>query len=254
VSRSHSSQFLVAEKLHTGGVVRLNEHESHHARSVRRLAKGDEVRLSDGAGNLARGVLVDVPRQGLVEVLVEDAWHSDPTTPRITVIQALVTGDLINDAIAMMTELGVDCFIPWAAERSQVRGDARKVTHRWQKVANEATKQSGRAWLPEVSEPQTLTELLVTLKEFDLLLVGDAESSFSVAEVTFDGAKSSDAKSSGAKSIGVIIGPEGGLTPSEKDFFDELGAHRVSLGSATLRAVTAGVALVAALQAQMPIK
>jgi 16S rRNA (uracil1498-N3)-methyltransferase len=71
----------------------------------------------------------------------------------------------------------------------------------------------------------------------------------SIGEVKFDGAKSSD-----AKSIGVIIGPEGGLTPSEKDFFDELGAHRVSLGSATLRAVTAGVALVAALQAQMPIK
>jgi 16S rRNA (uracil1498-N3)-methyltransferase len=198
--------------------------------------------------------LVDVPRQGLVEVLVEDAWHSERSNPKITVIQALVTGDLINDSIAMMTELGVDCFIPWVAERSQVRGDARKVTHRWQKVANEATKQSGRAWLPEVSEPRILSELSVTLKEFDLLLVGDAESSFSVGEVKFDGAKSNGAKSSGANSIGVVIGPEGGLAPSEKVFFDELGAQRVSLGGATLRAVTAGVALVAALQAQMPIK
>jgi 16S rRNA (uracil1498-N3)-methyltransferase len=193
--------------------------------------------------------LVDVPRQGLVEVLVEDTWHSEPSTPRIIVIQALVTGDLINDSIAMMTELGVDCFIPWVAERSQVRGDARKVTHRWQKVANEATKQSGRAWLPEVSEPQTLTELSVTLKEFDLLLVGDAESRLSIGEVKFDGANSI-----GANSIGVVIGPEGGLAASEKDFFDEFGAQRVSLGGATLRAVTAGVALVAALQAQVPVK
>jgi RsmE family RNA methyltransferase len=105
-----------------------------------------------------------------------------------------------------------------------------------------------------VSEPQTLTELSVTLKEFDVLLVGDAESGSSVGEVKFEGAQSSDAKSSGAKSIGVVIGPEGGLTPSEKDLFDELGAQRVSLGGATLRAVTAGVALVAALQAQMPSK
>jgi 16S rRNA (uracil1498-N3)-methyltransferase len=199
-------------------------------------------------------VLVDVPRQGLVEVLVEDAWHSEPRTPQITVIQALVSGDLINDSIAMMTELGVDCFIPWVAERSQIRGNARNVTNRWRKVASEATKQSGRAWLPEVSEPRTLTELSVTLKEFDLLLVGDAESSLSVAEVKFDGANSNGAKSSGASSIGVVIGPEGGLTPSEKEFFDELGAQRVSLGGATLRAVTAGVALVAALQTQMPIK
>jgi 16S rRNA (uracil1498-N3)-methyltransferase len=236
------------------GRIKLDEGESHHARSVRRLAKGDEVRLSDGAGNLARGVLVEVPRQGLVEVLVEDAWHSEPITPGITVIQALVTGDLISDSIAMMTELGVDCFIPWVAERSQVRGDARKVTHRWQKVANEATKQSGRAWLPEVSEPQTLVELSATLKELDLLLVGDAESRFSVGELKFEGAKSSDARSSGTKSIGVIIGPEGGLTPSEEDFFDGFGAPRVSLGGATLRAVTAGVALVAALQAQMPLR
>jgi 16S rRNA (uracil1498-N3)-methyltransferase len=70
----------------------------------------------------------------------------------------------------------------------------------------------------------------------------------------FDGAKSSGSKSSGAKSIGVVIGPEGGLTPSEKDFFDGSGAQRVSLGGATLRAVTAGVALVAALQAQMPLR
>jgi 16S rRNA (uracil1498-N3)-methyltransferase len=203
--------------------------------------------------------LVDVPRQGLVEVLVEDVWKSEPITPRITVIQALVTGDLINDSIAMMTELGVDRFIPWVAERSQIRGKARKVTLRWQKVANEATKQSGRAWLPEVSEPQILTELSVTLKEFDLLLVGDAESSFSVSDLKFEsaksnGAKSSGAKSSGANSIGVVIGPEGGLTPSEKDFLESFGAQRVSLGGATLRAVTAGVALVAALHAQMPIK
>jgi 16S rRNA (uracil1498-N3)-methyltransferase len=154
----------------------------------------------------------------------------------------------------MMTELGVDCFIPWVAERSQVRGNARNVTNRWRKVASAATKQSGRAWLPEVSEPQTLTELSATLKEFEPLLVGDAESSFSVAEVKFDGANSNGVKSSGANSIGVVIGPEGGLIPSEKDFFDGLGAQRVSLGGATLRAVTAGVALVAALQAQMQIK
>jgi 16S rRNA (uracil1498-N3)-methyltransferase len=198
--------------------------------------------------------LVDVPRQGLVEVLVEDVWHSEPITPRITVIQALVTGDLINDSIAMMTELGVACFFPWVADRSQVRDDARKVTHRWQKVANEATKQSGRAWLPEVSELQTLTELSATLKEFDVLIVGDAESGLSVGEVKFDGANSNGANSSGANSIGVVIGPEGGLTPSEKDFFDGFGAQRVSLGGATLRAVTAGVALVAGLQAQLPIK
>ena len=242
MSRSHSSQFLVAEKPLTGGVVRLNESESHHARSVRRLVKGDEVRLSDGAGNLARGVLVDVPRQGLVEVLVEDAWHSEPSTLKITVIQALVSGDLINDSIAMMTELGVDCFIPWVAERSQARGQ--NVTNRWRKVASEATKQCGRAWLPEVSEPRATVDLEPVLAELDLVLVGDGAATLNVGQVSFGN----------AKSLGLVVGPEGGLTQSEMDFFDQLGAVRVSLGQTTLRAVTAGIALVAALQTQVPNK
>jgi 16S rRNA (uracil1498-N3)-methyltransferase len=232
----------VTEKPLTGGVVTLNESESHHARSVRRLAKGDEVRLSDGAGNLARGVLVDVPRKSLVEVLVEDAWHSEQITPRITVIQALVTGDLINDAIAMMTELGVDCFIPLVAERSQIRGNARNVTHRWRKVANEATKQSGRAWLPEVSEPKATVDLEPVLADLDLVLVGDSAATLNAGQVSFGD----------AKSLGLVVGPEGGFTPSEVDFFDRQGAVRVSFGPRTLRAVTAGIALVAALQIQVP--
>jgi 16S rRNA (uracil1498-N3)-methyltransferase len=186
--------------------------------------------------------LVDVPRHGLVEVLVEDAWHSEPTTPRIIVIQALVTGDLINGSIAMMTELGVDCFIPWVAERSQVRGDARKVMHRWRKVASEATKQSGRAWLPEVSEPLTTADLEPVLADLDLALVGDSAATLNAGQVSFGD----------AKSLGLVVGPEGGLTPSEREFFDQLGAVRVSLGHTTLRAVTAGIALVAALQTQVP--
>jgi 16S rRNA (uracil1498-N3)-methyltransferase len=188
--------------------------------------------------------LVDVPRQGLVEVLVEDSWHSEPSTPKITVIQALVSGDLINDSIAMMTELGVDRFIPWVAERSQTRGDAHKVTHRWQKVANEATKQSGRAWLPEVSEPKASVDLEPVLAELDLVLVGDSAATFNMGQVSFGN----------VKSLGLVVGPEGGFTPSESDFFDQRGAVRVSLGPTTLRAVTAGIALVAALQTQVPNK
>jgi 16S rRNA (uracil1498-N3)-methyltransferase len=185
-----------------------------------------------------------VPRQGLVEVLVEDAWHSEPSTPRISVIQALVSGDLINDSIAMMTELGVDCFIPWVAERSQVRGDARNVTHRWQKMANEATKQSGRAWLPEVSEPKATVDLEHVLANLDLALVGDSAATLNVGQVSLGN----------VKSLGLVVGPEGGLASSEIDFIRQLGAVRVSLGPTTFRSVTAGVALVAALQAQMPIK
>jgi 16S rRNA (uracil1498-N3)-methyltransferase len=174
--------------------------------------------------------------------MVEDAWHSEPRTPKITVIQALVSGDLINDSIAMMTELGVDCFIPWVAERSQARGQ--NVTNRWRKVASEATKQSGRAWLPELSEPKATVDLEPVLADLDLVLAGDNAATLNVGQVSFGN----------AKSLGLVVGPEGGLTPSEMDFFGRQGAVRVSLGPTTLRAVTAGVALVAALQAQMPIK
>ena len=81
-----------------------------------------------------------------------------PPQPRLIVAQALAKGDRGELAVELMTEVGVDAVIPWAAERSITKWQAErgaKALAKWRSTAREAAKQSRRAWLPEVTELAT---------------------------------------------------------------------------------------------------
>lgn len=206
--------------------------EGRHAVSVARLLAGERVDLVDGQGRRARATVVSAERPDRLTVQVQAiAWEPQPQ-PTLVVVQALIKGDRADRAIESMTEVGVDVIVPWQAQRSIVRWDAKAARARakWQAAATEAAKQSRRARVPQVRECLDLDELvaLVGAAESSLLLHEEAQAPIAAAPIPQRG------------TVVLVVGPEGGLSPAERTALAAAGAREVHLGPTVLRAATAG--------------
>lgn len=222
---------------HPGDIVSLRGPEARHAVAVSRIGVGEAVSVGNGAGLVASGEVVHADRDRL-ELRVDQVLRSDRPAPRITLVQALAKGDRDELAVQAATELGVDRIIPWAASRSVARWDAAKAIKgraRWASIAREASKQSLRAWVPEVGEPVT-TAQLAALAEPGRMLVLEPAAASRLTELEPDG-----------RDLLLVVGPEGGIAPHELDTLSDAGAELVRLGPEVLRTSTAGPAAIAAL-------
>jgi 16S rRNA (uracil1498-N3)-methyltransferase len=232
----------LAPSLHgvrTGDAVEVSGDEAHHAVAVRRLRVGEEVALTDGRGTRAVARVTSTGKRAFsAEVLTLE--HTDRPEPRLMVVQALPKGDRGELAVEVLTEVGVDTIVPWAAARSVAvwRGERADKGHaRWSATAREAAKQSRRSWFPEVlalHDTSSVTELVGTA---DLVLVLHEEGADPLVDVAVPA----------TGTLALVVGPEGGLAPEELEAFAAAGARVVRLGDEVLRTSTAGVAAVAAL-------
>jgi len=214
--------------------VTLTGPEGHHAAAVRRLRPGERADVSDGAGTLAEGV-VSVAGKDSVTLDIR-AVHTVPAPhPRIVVAQALPKGDRGELAVELMTEVGIDMVIPWAADRSITKWQAErgaKALAKWRATAREAAKQSRRAWLPEVTELATTAVLAqrAATAAAAIVLEADAPARLHELPLTESG------------EVLLFVGPEGGITPSERATLRDAGAIEARLGPTVLRTSTAGAA------------
>ncbi len=220
-----------------GDTVEVDGPEAHHAVVVRRLRLGEGVVLVDGAGTSATGTVSAAAKRSF-EVTVSEVTTSPRPTPVVTVVQAIPKGDRAELAVEVLTEVGADRIVPWAAARcvGVWRGDrAVKSLARWRATAREAAKQSRRSWLPEVTEQLTTPDVAALLASVDLAVVLHEAATSSLADLHVEG----------VDSVAVVVGPEGGITDEELAAFAD--AHVVRMGESVLRTSTAGVAAVAAL-------
>jgi 16S rRNA (uracil1498-N3)-methyltransferase len=209
--------------------------EGRHAGTVRRLAPGERLDLTDGAGTLAE-CRVTAVRPGIVELAVLERRTEPPPAPRLVVIQAIPKGDRAELAVETMTEVGVDVIVPWAAERCVAvwRGErADKGAARWRSTAVAAAKQSRRAWFPEVTPLASTADVVGRVGQARLALLLDPEA----PEPLFALAASAGA---GVGEIVLIVGPEGGVAPGEAELLADAGSIGARLGPTVLRASTAG--------------
>lgn len=242
------AHFYLDESLHSvalGDSLTLTGAEARHAASVSRLRIGESVLLGNGRGLIATVEATAVEREH-VALLVRDVDVSAPSTIRVTLVQALTKGDRDERAIEAATELGIDDVVPWGASRCVSVWSGPKAprgVERWRTIVREASKQSIRAYLPLVRD-YTHTERLIEMLEGQLVLVLDPTGE-TATEPEWS-ALVTQARSSG-RHIAIVVGPEGGITPSELHLFESAGAIRVSLGAHILRSSTAGPAFLAAI-------
>jgi 16S rRNA (uracil1498-N3)-methyltransferase len=226
--------FLVPPGELAKDMITLGGPEGHHAAAVRRLRPGERADVSDGAGTLAECEVTDVSRDRVV-LAVRSAREVPAPQPRITVVQALPKADRGELAVELMTEVGVDSILPWAAERCVVRWQGErgaKALRKWRGAAREASKQSRRAWMTEIAELQTLADVIgrVTSAEYGVLLEVGAAIPLSRLALP------------GSGEVVLIVGPEGGVSPVESAALRAAGAVGARLGPTVLRTSTAGAA------------
>ncbi|MEU6380199.1 16S rRNA (uracil(1498)-N(3))-methyltransferase [Streptomyces sp. NPDC046909] len=229
-----------------GGRYVLDGPEGRHAVSVKRLAPGEDVILTDGTGRWADCVVLGTEGKDRLIVQLDTVAEEPPEEPRITVVQALPKGDRGELAVETMTETGVDAIVPWQAARciTQWKGDrGLKALAKWRATAREAGKQSRRVRFPEIADLATTKQVAALLAEADFAAVlhsdfENASAPLATAELPTEG------------EIVLVVGPEGGVAKDELALFTEAGAKPYVLGRSVLRTSTAGTAATAVLLAR----
>ncbi len=218
----------------TKRTITLTADEARHLREVLRLKPGDEVSVFDGVGKEFRARVAQARREFAELDLDEEIEPARPESPlQITLAVALLKGEKFDLVVQKATELGVYKFVPLMSRFADIKlrdeSDARKRVARWQRIALEAAKQSGRAVVPEVSLPVAFASLL----DGSCVLFSE---------------KGGHGLKQIANPITAIIGSEGGWSDQELDQARAAGAQIVTLGGRILRAETAAITATALLQ------
>ena len=220
----------------------LDGEEARNAGVVKRIRVGERIVLTDGAGASVTGV-VAVADKSTLTLDVDEARRTQPELPRVVVVQAIPKGDRGELAVEMLTEVGVDEIVPWAASRCVAvwKGDrAAKSLAKWRATARESAKQARRTWFPEITDVVGTEEVAKRLEKASVPVVLHEAASGPLADLPVPG----------RAEIVIVVGPEGGISDEELAAFAAVGAEPVRLGSSVLRTSTAGVAAPAALRAR----
>ena len=214
------------------GPIELGEGEAHHARDVLRLASGAEVEVFDAQGRVGVGKIESVGKRVVVSV---ERVEENASTFEWWVGAAVPKGTRGDWMVEKLSELGASGFVPLITERSVVSAEGKNKRERWERLANEAAKQSKRRGVMKIGEVTAVEKMVGGLKGGGWYLSLQ------------DGAKAirdvvADVKGT---SLTLLIGPEGGWTEEEIRMFDKAGLTGVRMGGSILRVETAAVAAAA---------
>jgi 16S rRNA (uracil1498-N3)-methyltransferase len=231
--------FLPAEQL-TGTRIELDRAASKHLLRVLRLQVGAEICVFDGRGTEIDARIVRIAAGGAELELGERRLVAIPAVS-ITLLQALPRADRMDLIVQKTTELGVTKIVPVVSERSVVAPPGKH--RRWQVIAQEAARQSGRADVPEISAPASLSQALDALEPMPARLVlWEEEHSLPMRRALSQGP-------SGA--VALLVGPEGGFAAAEVERARAHAFLSVGLGPRILRVETAALVAVALTQANV---
>ena len=225
--------------------ITLPADEARHLTRVLRMKSGDALTVFDGRGVEFRAV-VDAAVRETVSVRLVEAIPAPAALPvRVTVVQAVLKGGSMDDAIRDATMMGAESIVPVLTAHTDVKAAFAKreeTVDRWRRVALAAVKQSRRPTLPEVSAPRALDEWLATVPAPMTLL-------FVEPSVECESQTLKTALGACPDAVTVLLGPEGGWAAEEVTAALKAGARPVTLGALTLRAASMPVAALAALYA-----
>lgn len=231
------SSFYAVGTGKTGATISLLPEEARHAAQVLRMKPGEEVFVVDEDHNRFAGRIEGISKTECTVMLTEELPNNESAL-RITLYQGVPKAEKLELVTQKLTELGAARIISVKMERCVVKlneKDAEKRRERLERIAREAGKQCRRAAVPEIVPAQTWKQLRESMQSHDLLLVPweDAEGF---------GMRAAFHEFPEAKDIGIVIGPEGGMSAEEVEALREIGARTITLGPRILRTETAAIA------------
>lgn len=227
--------FFVDKECKTDNIIRITGDENHHLFDVLVLRAGEKIEIMLNDGYVHTCVLRECGRrESLAEI---ESSEAVPEGAKITLFMALIKAERMDWAVQKVTELGVSRIVPFESEYCVVKDKGNK-TDRLNRIAVSAAKQSGRASLPEICSTRKFSEVLASLSQFKQIVLA-YEGAVQNARAVIDELRADEP-------IALIVGSEGGFSPREVEAFAASGAKVVSMGRNILRAETASVALLGA--------
>jgi len=232
------SRLFVTDTLMPGKQIELTDESAHYLRSVLRLKKGQDVILFNGLGGEYCCRLQEVSRKKVRGNILEFVDRSVESTLFIRLGLGISRGDRMDWSIQKSVELGVDQLTPILTDRCVVKYNEDKKQQRlnhWQSIAQHAAEQSGRTLLPVIAEIGKLPNWITVQRGLKVFL--DPYAKCSLADLHPENGQ-----------ITLLSGPEGGFTERERDIAKLSGFIPVRLGQRILRAETAALAALSAVQ------
>jgi 16S rRNA (uracil1498-N3)-methyltransferase len=233
-------RFFCDTRLGPGAILQLPGSAARHAARVLRLKAGDHAILFNGDGQDYTVELLRVEREDVSAKVVSHCLIDRESPLRVTLAQAISSGDRMDFTLQKSVELGVAAIQPLAAERSVVKLSGERADRRrqhWQNVVISACEQSGRATVPQVAVPTPLLNWLGQPDSFALKLMLSPTAGRTLHELPVPEGE-----------ICLLIGCEGGFSPQEEGAAGLRGFIPVRLGPRVLRTETAALAALASMQ------
>lgn len=216
--------------------------DGHHLVTVLRVRAGEHITVLDNCGLAAETEVVEVDKRTISLHVLGPVTVAPEPAIRITVAQALGKGDKFDQVIQHGTEVSASAFIPLVTERTVVKLDAssgEEKLKRLQAIAKGAAEQSGRARIPAIEHSRYLADMAREVKDFDRVFILDP-----AGEALHTVLNRSQRCEITPKYL-LMVGPEGGFSPSEIAIVKSAGGFAVSLGDHILRTETAALVAIA---------
>lgn len=226
--------------LNPGGSVELDPESAHHVRSVLRLNQGNSLQLFNGRGFQYLAILTEFTRKSVRLEIGEASFCPTESPLPIHFGLAISRGERMDFAIRKSVELGVGTISPLLTERSVVRLEEHRCVQKqlhWQRIATNASEQSGRVRVPEIRRPHPLICWLQECEDLKIFLDPSSARSLNTLE-------------SMPRSVYLLSGPEGGFSAHERELAVDAGFIGVNLGPRILRTETVALAGITLIQAR----
>ena len=233
----------IADEVYGNRAALVGAH-AHHLVRVLRARVGQEFDVSTGSV-VRRGRITSIT-QDRVELELQEEVSQLPLVD-ITLVLAIFKFDRMEWAIEKCTELGVTRIFPLISDRTDphLATAAVKRVERWRRIAHEASEQSRRVALPEITEPLKL-EHAARLTDGLRIVLSEMETTMTL--------KNALRLTQQVRKVALAVGPEGGWMSSELQRFANLGWITASLGPTILRAETAAIAGIAVIMSEAQLR
>jgi len=241
-------RYLIHKSQINNNLISIFGNDVHHIKNVMRMHIGDNVIAFDNEGDVYFCNIIAINEDSVVlEIERKEEYNSELET-QVTIAQGLINRDKTEEVIRRLVELGCNEYQPVIMERSIIKYDEKSIKEkakqerleRLNRIIKEASEQSERVSLMKVNNPISVTDLIDTFFDYDLILfchVGNKDE-FTLREIL---------SIKKYRKILAIIGPESGFSPKEISLFEKTKAHQISLGKRILRTETAPLALMSVL-------
>ncbi len=232
-------QYFISSITKLGESVLLSLEQSHHILTVLRMKDYDVIRIVDGASNIFLAHIQKVNKQ--VNAIIYEQLEDHTKLPvQITLVSGMLKGEKWDFLLQKVSELGVHTIVPFSSKRSVVKTKEEKLDKkltRWNKIALEACEQCKRSTLVQIEEPISFSQIVNFKSQLNIIAYEDADCrSESLGKII--------KQNPHITSITFVVGCEGGFDKDEVAYLEKHDFQRVSLGTRILRAETAAMYVV----------